>query len=103
MTLCLKAPSIWKNFCPAPVLAPKLYWGGTGDGGEGEGLSLGLEDASQECFHLRAEPLGEEDVKVDVEVPLVLGVLGQWHSLPWHHFVVLGAAKQRRGLRGAVG
>lgn len=87
----------------SPSAGSKALLGGTRERGEGEGLSLGLEDASQECFHLRAEPLGEEDVKVDVEVPLALGVLGQWHSLPWHHFVVLGAAKQRRGLRGAVG
>lgn len=73
-------------------------------GGEGEGhCSLGEEGTFQEHFLVRSELLGKGDVEIDEEVTPAPGVLEQRHPLPWHHFTVLGAAKQRKGLRGAVG
>lgn len=62
-------------------------------GGEREGRGLLAEQgSSQEHFLVGREVLGEADVEVDEEVALALGVLGQRHPLPRHHFAVTGAA-----------
>lgn len=73
-------------------------------GGEQEGHHpLGQEGAFQEHFLVTRELLGKADVEIYEEVTFALGVLEQRHPLPGHHFTVLGAAKQRKRLRGAAG
>lgn len=64
---------------------------------------LGQEGTSQERFLVRRELLGKADVEIDEEVALALGVVQRRHPLPWHHFTVFGAEKQRKGAERSGG
>lgn len=66
-------------------------------------ITLCQQRLAQHLLLLGCEAGGELDVEVNEEVPLLGGVLRQWHPLPWHLLEVLGAEigeDERRELRG---